>query len=217
MTSITPSHPLAIALCLTLGLGFAPAYAAQPHAHPAAAAAHTVDQKVATDQALRDLWSQHAFWVRSHVVAGVDKNDAARAVAEQQVVANAKAISGAVAQFYGQAGGEQLFTLLAGHWGAVKAYADAGDQAGRDKAVNALNANAGEIAKFLAKANPYLKEDAVLGLLAAHGGHHVRQTDQLKAGDYAGEAQTWEAMRQHMYTLADALTDALARQFPKRF
>lgn len=208
-------HPPLAALGLAMGLSLAPAYAAVPHDHGKAAA--PASKRVATSQALRDLWSQHAFWVRSYVVASVDKNSAARAEAEQQVVANAKAISGAVAQFYGQAGGDQLLTLLAGHWGAVKAYSDAADQAGRDKAVGELNSNAGEIAGFLSKANPHLKKDAVLGLLAAHGGHHVQQIDQLKAGDYAAEAKTWDAMRSHMYTLADALTDALAKQFPKRF
>jgi hypothetical protein len=215
MKPISRTAPLA--LCLAL----APAYAAPPHPHAATAAkppAHAAsDRRVATDQALRDLWGQHVFWVRSYVVAGVDRNEAARGEAERQVVANARSLSAAVSPFYGQEGSDRLFRLLAGHWGAVKAYADAGDQAGREQAVQALNANAGEIATFLSTANPYLPRDAVLGLLAAHGGHHVQQVDQLKAGDYAAEAQTWEAMRTHMYTLADTLTDALARQFPKRF
>lgn len=212
-----------LALCASLGLAAAPAFAAAPAAHVHSAAmtmaspAAASPRKVATDQALRDLWGQHVFWVRSYVVAGVDRSGAARDVAEQQVVANARAIAGAVAPFYGQAGSDQLFKLLAGHWGAVKAYSDATDQPGRDKAVQDLNSNAAAIAKFLSSANPFLKEDAVLGMLAAHGGHHVRQVDQLKAGDYAGEAQTWEAMRAHMYALADTLTDALARQFPDRF
>lgn len=214
-------HPLVAALCLGFGLSLAPAHAAPPahapaHAHGKAAPA-SVSKHVATNQALRDLWSQHAYWVRNYVVASVDKNTVARGVAEKQVVENAKAIAAAIVPFYGQAGGDQLLKLLAGHWGAVKAYSDATEKAGRDKAVGELNANAGEIAKFLSKANPFLKEDAVLGVLAAHGGHHVQQIDQLKAGDYAAEAQTWEAMRTHMYTLADVLTDALAKQFPDRF
>lgn len=225
MKSLARPESLALALCMSLGLSLAPAWAATPpahaHSHPKAqapaTAAPAVDKRVATDQALRDLWGQHAFWVRSYVVAGADGNAAARGVAEQQVVANAKAISAAVASFYGQAGGDQLFKLLAGHWGAVKAYSDATDAAGRDKAVADLNANAGAIATFLAAANPYLKRDAVLAMLAAHGGHHVQQADQLRAGDYAAEAKTWEAMRAHMYALADTLTDALARQFPDRF
>jgi hypothetical protein len=34
---------------------------------------------------------------------------------------------------------------------------------------------------------------------------------------YAHEAQTWEAMKQHMYVIADALADGLAKQFPRQF
>lgn len=217
MKSPTFPQSLLLALGLAMSLSLVPARAATAHDHGHAAAAATPSKRDATDQALRDLWSQHVFWVRSYVVASLDKNSAARDVAAQQVVENAKAISAAVAQFYGQAGGDRMLQLLAGHWAGVKAFSDAADQAGRDKAMSELNTNAREISQFLSKANPYLKEDAVFGLLAAHIGHHVQQIDQLRAGDYAAEARTWDAMRTHMYALADTLTDALARQFPQRF
>jgi hypothetical protein len=62
-----------------------------------------------------------------------------------------------------------------------------------------------------------LPEDAVFGLLAAHGAHHVAQIDQIAAGDYQQEAETWEAMRAHMLVIADSIAVALARQFPDRF
>ena len=77
--------------------------------------------------------------------------------------------------------------------------------------------NAREIAKFLSGANPYLPEDAVFGLLAAHGGHHVAQTNQIASGDFQDEATTWHAMRKHVMEIADAIADALGKQFPDRF
>jgi hypothetical protein len=45
----------------------------------------------------------------------------------------------------------------------------------------------------------------------------VAQVDQLSKGDFAGEANTWEAMRKHMLVLADTLTAALVKQFPDKF
>jgi hypothetical protein len=51
----------------------------------------------------------------------------------------------------------------------------------------------------------------------AHGGHHVQQIQQIKAKQYAEEARTWSAMKDHMYVIADALTGALAKQFPDKF
>ena len=40
---------------------------------------------------------------------------------------------------------------------------------------------------------------------------------QLQAKDFAGEAQTWADMTQHMYVIADALAGAIAKQFPAKF
>jgi hypothetical protein len=79
-----------------------------------------------------------------------------------------------------------------------------------------LNANGGAIAKFLAGANPNLPEGAVLGLLTAHVAHHKAQIGEIMRGDMASEAATWSAMKTHMDTLADALSDGIAKQFPAK-
>jgi|AraplaMF_Col_mMF_1032025.scaffolds.fasta_scaffold00156_32 hypothetical protein len=175
---------------------------------------------VATDAAERDLWVNHIFWVRNVVVATLAKNTAEAKVAEAEVVANAHGIADAIKPFYGDKAGDALFNLLAGHYGAIKAYLTAtaaGDKAGQQKATDELMANADKIATFLSGANPNLPKDAVLGLLQAHGEHHISQIQQLKAKQYADEAQTWTEMQTHMYVIADALTGAIAKQFPDKF
>jgi hypothetical protein len=180
-----------------------------------------VPAKVAATQAAeRDLWVGHIFWVREVARGLAQKNQAAADFAEKQVVANAKQIAGSIEPFYGKAATDQLFKLLAGHYTAIKAHATAtvaGDAAGAKKALGELTANANEIAKFLSGANPNLPEATLQGLLAAHGGHHVQQNQQLAAHDMAGEARTWEAMKTHIYTLADALVGGIAKQFPDKF
>ncbi len=171
-----------------------------------------------TGAALRDLWVGHIFWVRNVVVESLAGNAAATAAAEKAVVANAKAIAGSIEPYYGKAASDALFGLLAGHYGAVKEYLDAGaDAKKQEAAIEKLTDNAGEIATFLSGANPNLPRDAVLSLLAAHGGHHVTQIQQLRAKQYEPEAQTWEAMKGHMYTIADTLAGAIAKQFPAKF
>lgn len=175
---------------------------------------------LSTRLALRDLWVEHVFWVRNYAVANQAGNQAQADTAARQVVSNATTIANSLAPLYGQPAADQMLKLLAGHWGAVKHYSDttvARDKAGQQAAVNELSGNAKAIAGFLAKANPYLPEPTLLTLLSAHGGHHVAQIDQLAARDYAGEAQTWQMMRQHMLVLADALAGALAKQFPDKF
>jgi hypothetical protein len=173
-----------------------------------------------TAAAMRDLWVGHIFWVRNVVFATLSKNSTAAKAAETQAVANAKAIAAAVEPFYGAAARDALFKLLAGHYGAIKAYlvATAGnDASGKTKATDALTKNAEAIAVFLSGANPNLPKNDVYGLLLAHGGHHVQQIQQVKDGKYEAEAATWEEMKNHMFVIADALTAAIAKQFPNKF
>ena len=196
-------------------------------ATPLAAAAATAQADTATtapaapqlQAALRSLWQGHVVETREYALA-VKAGDAAAAEgAAGDVVTNAKAIADAVAGFYGAAAGEEMLRLLGEHWGAVKALTDAhhgGDTAGARAAMNDMVANAGEIAAFLAAANPNLPADAVRGLLVAHGGHHAAQTQQIMAGDMEAEAQTWAAMQAHMDVIADALAGAIAKQFPDK-
>lgn len=173
-----------------------------------------------TGAALRDLWVAHVFWVRNVVVSTFAGNEPAAAVAEQEVVANAKQIAAAIEPYYGKDASEKLFGLLAGHYGAVKQYLDAtvaGNKGKQDAAFKSLTANATEIARFLSGANPNLPFDTLNGLLLAHGGHHVQQIQQVQSKQYADEAKTWDAMKRHMYVVSDALAEAIAKQFPKQF
>ena len=173
-----------------------------------------------TGAALRDLWVGHIFWLRTVSVAALGKNDAAMKAAERQAAANAESIAAAIEPFYGAAAKTSFFRLLAGHFGAVKAYLEAAaedNDAAQETATLSLSSNAEEIAIFLSKANPHLAKDAVHGLLLAHGGHHIQQIQQLKAHQYEAEAQTWQDMKNHVYTIADATAEALARQFASRF
>jgi hypothetical protein len=173
-----------------------------------------------TKMALRDLWVEHVFWIRSYVMATHAHDPVQSKVAEQEVVANAKALAGTITPFYGQAASDQLFNLLAGHWGAVRDYNTATlakSKPGQEKATASIIGNAHEIAKFLSGANPNLPEDAVFGLLSSHGGHHIEQINEVSVRDFAGEAKTWHAMRHHMLVISDAIADAIAKQFPDRF
>jgi hypothetical protein len=195
----------------------------QMHAHsPLVQVAAVADQtKVdATKAAQRDLWIEHIFWIRNVVVAGLAGDAAAQQAAEKQVVANAESIAGAIEPFYGTPAKEKLFTLLTAHYGAVRAYHDASiakNSGKQSDATTKLISNAEDIASFLSGANPYLPKDTVNEFLQAHAGHHITQIQQLLAKDYDGEAQTWMDMSQHMYVIADAFADGLAKQFPAKF
>ncbi|MGF6514146.1 hypothetical protein ABH912_001612 [Pseudomonas sp. BT76 TE3572] len=198
------------------------AFCAQPawSQNPPAAPASADSAALTTRLALRDLWVEHIFWIRNYAIANQAADKQQAKVAADQVVDNATKIANSIAPLYGQPAADQLLKLLAGHWGAVKHYSDATvakDTKGKQAAVTELTSNAKAIAAFLAKANPNLPENTLVAMLSAHGGHHVAQVDELAAHDYAGEARTWQMMRTHIVSLADALTAALVKKFPDKF
>lgn len=208
-------------LSLMLAAGLAVAVPGLAAAGTESAEGTVVPVKVAaTQDALRDLWIGHIFWVREVVQARLADDRKQAKVSEEQVVANAQAIAGAIEPYYGAAASEQLFELLAGHWGAISDYLDAtlaDRNAKQDAAAERLAANASDIASFLSSANPNWPVDTLRGLLTAHGAHHVQQIEQLDAKQYEQEAATWAAMKDHMYVIADALASGIAKQFPQKF
>lgn len=208
---------IALLLSATLALAL-PGLASANAEHATGAATSTT--LADTKAALRDLWLGHVFWVRNVVDARFEGNADEAKTAEQQVVTNAKALAASIEPFYGKAASEKLFTLLAGHWGAISDYLDASranNKAGQDAAFKQLVTNADEIAVFLGGANPNLPVDVLKGLLTAHGSHHVQQIGEFKARQFDAEARTWAAMTQHMYVIADALAVGIAKQFPDKF
>jgi hypothetical protein len=192
----------------------------EAHAAAAAATAPSSAKVVATRDALRGLWKGHVVAVRKVVVAAIAKDAAAQTKAEAEAVSNAHAIAGTIELYYGAAARDQLFTLLAGHYGAVKAYLEASlakDAKRESAATDQITVNAEAIATLLSGANPNWSKDALNELLLAHGGHHIGQIQQLIAKDAKSEADTWKAMTAHMDIIADALADGLAKQFPAKF
>lgn len=171
-------------------------------------------------QAFRDLWLGHIYWVQHAVLNNTTNSPAARDAVEREVDKNTKLIANTIAPFYGESASQKLYSLLDINIGAVRAYSEAtaaGDKRGQDAALARLESNADDIAEFLSHLNPYLQKDNLQGLIAAHGAHHVLQINLYKRKDYAQLEETWPMMRQHVYVIADTLTTALVKQFPRQF
>ncbi len=170
--------------------------------------------------AFRDLWVDHVFWVRNVVLATKYGDTAAAKIDEQQVVQDAKEIANAIVPYYGKEAGDKLFTLLAGHYGAIKECMNAefaGNKEAMHTAVQKMNKNAEEIATFLSSANPNWPKATLLAALAAHGGFHMADIEAINAKDFSSEAKTWEAMKNQVYSIADTLADGIVKQFAQKF
>ena len=170
---------------------------------------------------LRGLWLGHIFMIQHVVLYNTTNKPAEQHTADQQVLANAKQIANTFTPFYGEARAEKLFTLLSGHYAAVKEYSEAtieGNTHQQDTALAHLASNADDIDAFFTGVNPdHLSKYTIRGLIAAHGAHHVLQINQYKKKEYAKLEESWPMMRQHVYIIADTLTTALSKQFPEKF
>jgi hypothetical protein len=196
------------------------AFAGCMHSPPSQPAASPLPKVAEAKAGQRTLWEGHVFWIRNVAFASIENNAAAREASEKEVVINATQIGQAVEPFYGKSASDKLVGLLTLHYGALRDHLDAtiaGNDSQQQEAVRHLTTNAAEIATFLSGANPYLPKDVLVGMLMAHAGHHITQFQQLLQRDYTREAHTWRGMKQQIDGLADALTDALARQFPEKF
>jgi hypothetical protein len=175
---------------------------------------------VAAKNAERSLWQGHIAAVRKVVVAKIAGDANAEKAAEGEVVSNAHAIAASIEPFYGVAARDKLFTLLAGHYAGIKAYLDAAvanSTPGESAATDQITTNAEAIATFLSGANPNLPKATLMELLQVHASHHIAQIQDLIAKNAAAEKANQVKMSAHMNTLADALIDGIAKQFPQKF
>jgi hypothetical protein len=216
---------LAASLALIVsGWGGADAPTAQAHGqgHATVASKGKVSAKAAAKQrdlylAMRDLWSQHMEWTYATVSAFVADSPGYDA-SVNRLLRNQKDIGNAIKPFYGKHAAKKLTALLTEHIELavpVLVAAKNGDNDALEAAVANWYENAREIGRFLAKANPALK-DAPRMMKT-----HITQTiayasDQLR-GDYAKSIENYDEAEHHMLMLADELSAGIIKQFPGRF
>lgn len=168
----------------------------------------------------RNLWTDHVFWVRNLVLATKYKDQAAAKVAEDRIVQDAREIANAITPYYGKEASDKLYTLLGGHYAAIKDYmnaAFAGNKMAEQTASKLLKKNADEIAAFLSSANPNWSKATLEAALTAHVGQHMADINEIAKKEYAADAKTWEAMKGHVDMIAGVLSDGIVKQFPKKF
>lgn len=171
-------------------------------------------------QSYRNLWLGHIYWVQHAVLDSAKNSPVQRDAAKKEVDANTKQIADMIMPFYGEAASKKFLSLLDINIGAVRAYSEAtmADNKGeQDAALARLVSNSADFGVFFSGINPHLKKDRVQEMIAAHGAHHVLQINQYKKKDYAHLDETWKLMREHVYVIADTLTEALVKQFPGKF
>lgn len=165
--------------------------------------------------AMRRLWTDHVVWTRQYIVAAVAGTPDAEAAAAR-LLRNQDDIGTAVAGFYGREAGDALTALLKRH---ITIAVDLVEAAKRgNKVAFALHdrqwtRNAKDIATFLSKANPYWPRKDVLDLIELHLDLTKREAVARLQADWEADVAAFDEIFAEILTLADALSEGIARQF----
>jgi hypothetical protein len=168
--------------------------------------------------AVNRVLAEHAFLLGEAMRAGLGGGEgfeAAGAALEE----NTTELVGLIENVYGAAAGDQFGDLWRSHVAYLVDYTRAlegDDQAAQDLAEHQLHEYVTDFSAFLASANPNLPEGALRQLL----NEHVEQLEAIGAYDAGNYDEAYPAVRRtynHMFTIGDALSEAIALQFPERF
>ena len=190
------------------------------HANAAGHGAVANHKQAAFHDAMRKLWEDHITWTRLAIVSfAADGPDLA--ATEQRLLRNQVDIGNAIKPYYGRAAANQLTALLKQHiLGAVALLqaAKAGDQALVQQRMKEWRVNGNAVADFLARANPrHWPRKTMRRMMRMHLEQTVSEAVHRLQGDYAADVRDYDVIHHHILAMADALSDGIIAQFPKRF
>ena len=189
------------------------------HGDVTAVAAKTSKQAALHD-GMRKLWEDHITWTRLAIISFA--HDLPDLPATQaRLLSNQDDIGDAIKPYYGKAAGNQLTALLKEHIvGAVAllTVAKAGDQAGIEQRSAEWYANGNEIADFLHKANrKHWPKATMRKMMKKHLDDTLSEAVNRLQGKYAADARDYDHIHTHILEMADALTNGIVKQFPRKF
>lgn len=168
--------------------------------------------------AMRSLWTDHVVWTRQYIVAA-SAGDGSEQAASRRLLKNQEDIGNAIAPYYGSAAGAKLTDLLKQHILIavdVVSAAKAGDDAKLTDADRRWHDNAGEIATFLSGANPHWPRHVLLDMLNQHLTLTTQEATARLQRRWDDEVRTFDRVVTQAMSMADALAEGIAKQFPDR-
>jgi hypothetical protein len=168
---------------------------------------------------MRKLWEDHITYTRNYIIsalAGLPDTDQVA----MRLMKNQDEIGAAIKPYYGDAAGNKLAALLKDHIAVASEVVKAAKAGNNDQLAAAQKkwgANADDIAKFLAAANPNWKEPDLRSMLRRHLDLTTGEVTARLKKDWVADQKSYDDGHTHMLMFSDMLTDGIARQFPDKF
>lgn len=162
--------------------------------------------------------AEHAFLLGEAMRSGLGGGEGFEAAGDA-LEENTTELVGLIESVYGAAAGDQFGELWRSHVAYLVDYTralEADDDTAQDLAQDQLHEYVTDFSTFLAGANPNLPAAAVEELVS----EHVEQLEAIAAFDAGDYSRAYPAIRRtyaHMFSIGDALSEAIAVQFSDRF
>jgi hypothetical protein len=169
-------------------------------------------------EGMRRLWTDHVVWTREYINAAVAGDASASAVAAR-LMKNQEDIGRAIEPYYGNAASTKLTELLKQHIGIavdLVAAAKASDNAKVADADRRWHDNARDIAAFLSSANPHWPQETLKMMMDEHLRLTTSEATTRIQKRWAENAAVFDQILNQAISMADALTDGIAKQFPSK-
>jgi hypothetical protein len=176
--------------------------------------------ELAFHDAMRKAWVDHITWTRMFIVEFAADSPATETTAAR-LLQNQTDIGDAIKAFYGDEAGEQLTALLQDHIliaADLLAAAKAGDETAVAQARARWDANADDIAAFLAAANPrHWALEEMQAMMRDHLDLTLAEAEARLEGDFEADIAAYDEVHGQILEMADMLSEGIVAQFPKAF
>ncbi|MEH7176289.1 acetylglutamate kinase [Neobacillus vireti] len=177
------------------------------------------EQEVRLSNAMRLAWEQHVYWTRmtiNSIAFNLPDLDAVTA----RLLRNATDMGNLLKPFYGNRVADTFSNLIRDHLviaaEIVKA-AKAGNQKAVADAERRWYANGAEISKFLSRINPFISEREFREMFFEHLALTIQEAVLILQKHFKASIDVFDKIEAEALEMADTITVAIVRQFPRRF
>lgn len=211
---------VAVMVIVALFIGFGIGKATNKKNSSASSSASVTQSAEALDNSMVNLGVQHMQLTDQAVDAALDGSPDATALSTA-LVNNGNTIGSAIGSVYGASAQSTFDSVWKYHLTQFVNYAvadKAGDAAAKQTALSNIQTGyTVPLAKFLAKANPYLPESTVQTLLSQHVAMTAQIIDDHVQGNYTQETTDLASSDQMIAKIFSTLSGAIAKQYPSKF
>ncbi|MGG3469562.1 acetylglutamate kinase [Neobacillus pocheonensis] len=177
------------------------------------------EKEVRLSNSMRLVWEQHVYWTRM-TINSLAFNLPDLDFVTARLLRNATDMGDLLRPFYGNRIAVMFSNLIREHLliavEIVKA-AKAGDQRAVADAERRWYANGEEIAEFLSTINPFISEEEFKEMFFEHLALTTQEAVLILQKDFKASIAVFDKIELEALQMADTITAAIVRQFPRKF